>query len=113
MKAHQRKKFVDSRVALVRHIHRHECQAAFDSAKGITDDQRPKVLKRQLCFGHGKVDTCQGDSGGPVVCKNPNAKSGDDEQPFYLTGIVSYGVQSTRKKGDETINYKCGAKSLI
>jgi len=107
--AHQRRKFVDSRLALVRHIERDECRCALNSKR--VNQNETEILESQLCFGHGKVDTCQGDSGGPVVCKNPNAKSADAEHPFYLTGVVSYGVETTRRKDEKKINYKCGGKS--
>lgn len=107
---HQRRKFVDSRLALVRHIERDECRCSLNSENV---SEAPKILESQLCFGHGKVDTCQGDSGGPVICKNPNAQSADAEHPFYLTGIVSYGPETTRRKNGKSIMYNCGDKSTI
>ncbi|XP_062990604.1 ovochymase-1 [Elgaria multicarinata webbii] len=46
------------------------------------------ITARMLCAGFASSegqDTCQGDSGGPLVCQN-------EEEPFTLYGIVSWGV---------------------
>ena len=34
------------------------------------------------------VDSCNGDSGGPLAYKR-----GDNDEPWYLIGIVSYGTK--------------------
>lgn len=59
------------------------------------------------------MDTCSGDSGGPLVCKAPD----DVDAPFYLTGVVSYGVETKReikaKDGSKKIvGLKCGKKNV-
>jgi secreted trypsin-like serine protease len=47
---------------------------------------------RQMCAGEqGQgLDTCQGDSGGPYVCQTK--KDSDNEKPWYLVGITSWGI---------------------
>ncbi|KAI4903328.1 hypothetical protein NFI96_018531, partial [Prochilodus magdalenae] len=49
------------------------------------------ILQSMLCAGHlkGGGDACSGDSGGPLVC-------GDQDDLWYLTGIVSWGVDCGR-----------------
>lgn len=37
-------------------------------------------------FMEGGKDSCQGDSGGPMICRGV-----DDQDEFYLAGVVSYG----------------------
>merc|ERR1712227_941752 len=71
--------------------------------------------EKQLCFGHKGMDSCSGDSGGPIICKSPES---DKDHEFYLAGVVSYGVDSTRKTFDkdgkpQTIKLKCGKKMYL
>jgi len=79
----------------------------------MTVGEKRKISDKQICFGHKTVDTCSGDSGGPLICKAP----ADSEHDFYLTGIVSYGINSVRKVRQpdgriEEIPMKCGKKDV-
>jgi len=110
-----RKKFSDSRIALVRHVEKDECERALHRGghelTGESFEDSVKINnKTQLCFGHKGVDTCQGDSGGPIICKAPKD---DLEHDFYLAGIVSYGIETIRTdKTGEKIVLKCGKKDV-
>lgn len=127
-----RKKFIDSKVGLVRHYEKADCECALYEAKWESNPETAKnttILDSQLCFGYKTVDTCSGfgvsfiylsnllcslgDSGGPLVCKAPD----EADAPYYLTGIVSYGITTTRmtkgKDGEtKTIDLKCGKKNV-
>ncbi|XP_008108629.2 ovochymase-1 isoform X1 [Anolis carolinensis] len=52
------------------------------------------ITSRMLCAGFASSegqDTCLGDAGGPLVCQN-------EEEPFILHGIASWGVGCPRPK---------------
>ena len=83
-----RKKYADSRLGLVRHVEKEECEGALFQAGselgGYSWEQRTIInATKQLCFGHELMDTCQGDSGGPIICKAPEA---DEAHELYLAG---------------------------
>ncbi|XP_044580034.1 atrial natriuretic peptide-converting enzyme-like isoform X2 [Cotesia glomerata] len=48
------------------------------------------VTDGMICAGYpeGKRDACQGDSGGPLLCQ-----SEDDEERWFVGGIVSWGIK--------------------
>ena len=83
-----RKKYADSRLGLVRHVEKEECEGAlYTASQAISEfgwEYRTKINEtKQLCFGHKLMDTCQGDSGGPIICKAPES---DTDHEFYLGG---------------------------
>jgi len=116
-----RKKYADSRIGLVRHVEKDECEGALWKAGNTLErnakpwDERTKINPdKQLCFGHKRMDTCQGDSGGPMICKAPDS---DADHEFYLAGVVSYGIETlrttTNKDGSSTKTVlNCGTHNV-
>lgn len=60
-----------------------ECQ----NTPSTSTKKRMIFTNNMFCAGAARKDSCQKDSGGPFV----SPMLGDDREPFYLTGIVSWG----------------------